>query len=237
MTLDNLRSDIAFLTKTDTNSYPDADRVRNVNIWYHKVITMILEAIDGWDFDDSNHTDYPVLTTSLVANQRDYPIPVSEKVLKIKRIDICYDGTGNTCYKAEPIDSGEIGDGFGNDTDVDARFSKSKPYYDIRYNSIWIYPRADSGNVANSGILRIEWTREIVEFVVGDTSKEPGIDKPFHRMLSIGASLDYAIANDLPQKNNLAELLMDFEMRLRRYYGSKNSDRKLGLSSAYINYE
>src|SRR5579872_319914 len=66
---------------------------RYINTWYHKVVTMILEAQDDWDFDDLNNTDYPVATTPLVANQRDYTFPASLKILKIKRVDISYDST------------------------------------------------------------------------------------------------------------------------------------------------
>ncbi len=121
----------------DTTTF--AQFTRNINAWYHKIVTMILESQDEWDFDDTAHGDYPVLTTPLVADQRDYSIPTTEKVLKIKRVDICYDGTGNTCYKAEPIDSGQMGLGLGNDTDVDARFSRTEPATDLVTNTIWIY--------------------------------------------------------------------------------------------------
>lgn len=210
---------------------------RNLNAWYHKVVTMILQSQDEWDFDDSNHTDFAILTTPLVSGQRDYALPVAEKVLKIKRVDICYDGTGNTCYKAEPFDSNEMGLGLGNDVETDARFPSSEPKYDLISNSAWIYPRANDANVTNSGIIRIEWTREVDEFVVGDTTQEPGFDEPFHRMLSLGASLDYALAKNLVIKNDIATMLQDYEQRLKQFYGSKQLDRNYILKPSYTNYE
>ncbi len=210
---------------------------RNINSWYHKVVTMVLASQDEWDFDDINHTDFAVLTTPLVADQRDYTIPASEKILKIKRVDICYDGTTNTCFKAEPFDINEMGLGNGNDTEVDARFPETEPKYDMKANSMWIYPRADASNVTNNGIIRVEWTREVDEFVDTDTTQEPGLDEPFHRMLSVGASLDWAKAKSLKVKNDLQAEMNDYELRLKEYYGSKQTDRTYTLKGEDSDYE
>lgn len=197
---------------------------------------MILQSQDDWDFDDLNHADFAELTTPLVASQRDYTLPANEKVLKIKRVDICYGGTGGTCYRAEPIDAGEFDYGIGNDTNLDAQFSKDSPRFDIKKNSIWIYPRATAADVTAGGIIRAEWTREIVEFEAADTSQEPGFVEPFHRMLSIGAAYDYAVANALHNKDDLLRLLADYEARIKQYYGSKNEARNYTVTPMYVNY-
>jgi len=145
-----------------------------VNQAMHELFMELLNAQDDWDLDDSTHGDFPELTTPLVENQRGYTIPASEKVLKIKRVDICWNGTGNTCYRANPIDSGEIGFGMGNDTDVDARFSEHSPRYDVTSNAVLIYPRASASHVTNSGVIKLEWTRELDEYVVTtDDALEP----------------------------------------------------------------
>lgn len=249
-----LVDDITFWTGATTNEYSLADRTRNINTWYYKVVTMALNSLDEWDFDDPNFSnDHPIVTRPLVANRRDYAFSTALwsliateggaagsdaaiKPLKIKRVDICYDGTGNVCYKAEPFDSSEMGLGLGNDTETDGRFSKSKPYYDLDGNAINVYPRASDANVTNSGVLRVEFVREIDEFTTSDTTQEPGIDEPFHRMLSIGASLDYVIKHGLPNKNELAALLADYEERLKKYYGSKSTDRNYILKPAFTDY-
>lgn len=249
-----LINDITFWTGATTTEYSLADRTRNLNTWYHKVITMILNAIDEWDFDDPNHSNkHPIITRALVANRRDYVFSTALwsliateggsagsnaaiKPLKIKRVDICWDGTGNVCYKAEPVDTSEMGLGLGNDTEIDGRFSKTEPKYDLDGNAINIYPRASSANVDNSGVLRVEFVREIDEFTTSDTTQEPGFDEPFHRMLSIGTSLDYAIKHGLPNKNDLMALLVDYEERLKKYYGSKSADRNYMLKSAFVDY-
>ena len=210
--------------------------VRLINSRYQQVVTTILQSQDEWDWDDINHTDYPIVTTPLVADQRDYSLTAAEKVLKIKRVDVCYSGTSSTCYKAEPIDSGEMATGLGYDAETDGRFSKTAPRYDLQYNSIFLYPRANAADVTNGGVLRVEWTREIDEFTDSDTTQEPGIDEAFHPMLSIGASLDWAIAKGDDRKADLQALYNDYEARLVRYYGDKQEDRRYAMVSDFINY-
>lgn len=155
-------------------------------------------------------------------------------ILRIKRVDIALDGTNY--YKAEMIDTGQIGTGLGNDTNTDAQFSKTKPYYDVSNNGISVYPAALTADVTSGAKMRIEFTRMDVEFVTGDTTKQPGFDVPFHRMLSIGASYDYALIKNLPTQSGLQALLQDYEMRLKQYYGLKDTDTQFIMKSAYISY-
>lgn len=230
-TSSGLIQDITFLTGADVNSYTLADRVRNVNANYHKVVSMILQSQDEWDFDDKNFTDYPILTTSLVANQQDYSFPASVKLLKVKRVEITYDGIN--FYKAEPFDINERG--LATDAaSLSRSFVTTKPYYDIQSNSLFLYPKPAS-NSTNG--LKVWISREIDEFTASDTTQEPAFDEPFHRMLSIGASLDFAVAKGSLNKNDLAALLADYEARLRQYYGSKQTDRNYILKPAFISYD
>lgn len=204
---------------------------RLINARYHKVWALILESQDDWDLDDSNHTDYAIATTPLAANQRDYSFPASLDILKLKRVDLTYDGTNY--YRARKIDSGIIETGFGNTTTEDADYNTTDPAYDLKANTIWVYPLATASQVTAGAEMRIEFLREPDEFTTADTSQEPGIDEPFHRMLAIGASLDYAVAKGLDVKNDLAALYQDYEARITRYYGKKSEDQALSVEAQY----
>ena len=122
MTLGDINLKVYNLTATDISSYPDASMLIDINLWYQKIVSMIFESQDDSDFDDQRNTNYPVVTTPMVAGQRDYSIPVSEEVLKIKRVDITYDGTHY--FRATPFDNGVPAWGFGNPTDEDANMIK-----------------------------------------------------------------------------------------------------------------
>lgn len=205
---------------------------------------MILQAQDEWDADDLNQTDYPVVTTPLVAAQRDYTFPAALKILKIKRVDITYDGT--TYYKADPLDSGVTSIPFGNDTNIDANFTISAPRYDVKGNAVLVYPLATAAQVTAGAKVRIEYFREPLEFTSAEVTtgtKEPGFDEPFHIMVALGVCYDWFSAKDLNagitrsrgiivgQQGIINAELQDYEQRLIKHYGSKQLDRKYALTS------
>ena len=238
MTLGDIANKARALTHSDTNSYTAANLLIDINIWYTKVVSMIFEAQDDTNFDDARKTDYPIVTTPLVAGQRDYSIPVSENVLKIKRVDISYDGTNY--YRATPFDNGVPPWGFGNTTNEDANMIKQAPNYGINYNSIFIYPMAAASDVAAGGLLRIEWERNITPFTTSDYSSDPndstvipGFDAPFHATLAYGAAYEFANANNLPQLANIKNDLEGWEARIKQAYGKKDLDTELMFNYAY----
>lgn len=202
-----------------------------LNRAFQKVVSTILTSQDDWDFDDVNNTDYAVATTDLVAGQRDYSFPASLKLLKIKRVDVSYNGH---FYKATPIDSSALGFGLGNDTDTDGNFNASEPCYDAKANAVWIYPLPPANVTAG---LRVEFTREPNEFATSDTTKEPGIDEPFHPMLSIHALYEWAVANDLSRADRLMATYLEYEARLKAHYGSKQQDEPYILKGPGTNYD
>lgn len=218
----------------DTNL--KAHFTRLLNDRQYQMLAMVFDSQDEWDFDDVNlaSNDYPVATTPLVAAQRDYTFPTSLKILRLKRVDVTYDGTN--WYKAEPFDSGETGMGLGNDTNTDARFSKTQPYYDLRGNSLWLYPLANAADVTANAKVRVEFLRELYEYTTSDTTKTPPFDKPFHNMPAIGASLDFAVSRGLANKNDLATLWAIQEEKLKSYYSQKDMDRELIMKPAFNDY-
>lgn len=234
MTLGDIANKARALTHTDTTSYTAANLLIDINIWYVKIVSAILESMDEAEFDDIRNTNYPIQTTPMIAVQRDYTMPVSEHVLKLKRVDVTYDGTH--WFKAEPLDDGEFPYGMGSDTEVDASFIREYPRYSFKFNSIWLYPMPQATDVAAGGLIRAEWDRNVITFVSSDYTTDPndstvipGIDPTFHPMLSAGAALEKAKADGLPQLTTLQQEVADWEVRLRVAYGRKEKDRRLAL--------
>lgn len=242
MTLGEIATKARFLTNTDTTSWADSQLLIDVNIWYQKVVSMILESQDESDFDDLRRSNYPIQTTPMVANQRDYSMPVAEKVLKVKRVDITYDGTNY--YRALPIDDGTpLFDMGANATTTDKNFVKETPRYDWKYNSLFIYPMPLQADEDAGGLIRTEWERQIQPFtssdytsVITDSTVVPGYDDPFHPMLAWGAAWEYATSRQLPQLQQIQQTLTDYELRLRQHYGRKQLDRTMVLESGYNDY-
>lgn len=241
MTLGDAATKARSLTHSDTANYTAANLLIDINVWYAKVVSMIFESQDSTDFDDQRSSNYPIVTTPMVAAQRDYSIPVSEGVLKIKRVDVTYDGSN--WYRATPWDSGVPMWGMGNETNVDANFIKQAPQYDVQYNSLFIAPLAVASDVSAGASIRVQWERNVTLFTTSDYTTDPtdstaipGFDVVFHPILAYGAAYEFANANNLPQLQNIKQDLMDWETRLRVAYGKKNIDEQLFLRPAYDNY-
>lgn len=248
MTLSEINTKISQLTGADTssNGYPTANRLIDINNWYHKVAaTMIYGAQDESDFDDQRRTTYPMKTVTLVALQRDYPIPVSEKVVGIKRCDVSWDG-GTTWYRATPIDSSEITGGIGRMSDttaentLDGNYDKTQPRYDSKYNSVFLYPRATAQDVTNGAIMKLEWLTEMTPFTSGELStgtEVPGFDTVYHPMLAYGPAFEYNQINNPALAKTQFTVLQDYEARLNKTYGLKQKDRELTLQYETQNYK
>lgn len=214
----------------DTTKLKEFTRLININ--YHKTVTMIFQSMDEWDFDDPNHGDRGFIKTyDLVSGQEYVQLPVSDKILKVKRAEIKLDNV--TWYRAWPIDVNEFGQATSETSNIANNFEKTRPFYDLQGQYVYIYPIPDT-NV--TGGLKLWISREIDEFSTSDTTQEPGIDEPFHEMIAIGASLDYSLAKGLSNAGNLAGKMADYEARLRQYYGSKQEDRQLVLKANYVDY-
>jgi hypothetical protein len=187
---------------------------------------------DNFDWDDPYKTDYPIATTPLVAGQRDYQFD-NISFLKLKRVDITYDGTN--WYRAEPFDSATYQEGFGNDDETDTNFDKAHPLYDPKSFGFWLYPRANASDVALGAKARIEYTRAYDEYVYTDTTKQPPIDRPFHDLIAIGAALKLpTLPNDQYQK-----LLGRYQQgiaELEQYYGTRNEDFIMSITPQLQSY-
>jgi len=243
MTLEDISNKITSLTGADTLQYTNAERLIDLNIWQQNIVGMIFDSQDEVDFDDANRTDFPRKTTPLTTN-RDYSIPVSEKVLKFKDMSICYDGVN--MYRATPLEfaANQLADSTSSNTaqnnQIDSMYAKTSPRYDVKFNSVFIYPKASSTDVANGGFILMEWFRQAIPFTLENLTTGtlvPGFDDNFHVMLAYGASYEYLRGKDQKRADVVMRDLQTYEARLRRQYSSKQLDRMYSLSGDYQSYK
>lgn len=222
--------DIDFLVDTDSVRYPIADKLRSINAYYYDCVTDIIASQSNWEWDDSNKTDYPIGTTTLVAGQQDYTLPTN--LLKILRIEV-KDVNGNY-QKLTQFDEQQInGIGLSTFMDVDG----FPLYYREVANAVELYPAPASGSVTLSAGLKIYYERTQTEFTTADASVSPGLPANFHRILSLGAAYDYAFINMLPKVTNLKVKLDEMRASLKEYFSSRNREVKPKLRGKYRNYE
>lgn len=183
------------------------------------VVTSIFESDDRWEFDDTTYTDYPIATTDLNNGQRDYVLSVSH--LKVTRVE-AKDEQGEW-YKLKPIDLVDINQA----RDEFMKEDGQPMYYDKLANSVFLYP---APNYDSAGGLRVYYQREPNYFLSSDTDKEAGFATVLHRLISLKASYDYAVANNLTDKITvLGAEIEKKNLELRKFYGRRNKDEILKI--------
>jgi hypothetical protein len=221
-----LRNYARFLTNTNTTTFSDADLNAAINFYYHDIVNEILASMDGWDFQGET------ATADIVSGQAEYILPTD--ILKIKKIDVTYDGTNwasakffDVSEKKFPLDG----------TTVARAFSQNAPEVDLYDSSIFLYPTPSANVIAG---IKIYYEKEVSE-LSADTD-EPVFAEAYHKVLVYGAAKDYlekyAEVDGNTNKRNLQQQnfnrLMD-EMRL--YYNTRNQDRDYNITPYDVNYD
>lgn len=191
-----------------------------VNRALDKVSNLIMSCDGRWQYDDTNYTDLPIGTTTLVNNQQDYTLSVSHQ--KLLRIEIL--NNEGKYVKLDPIDMHTI-EGVGMTEFMNG--AGVPKYYDVQNNSIFLYPKPQTGFVTMTSGLKVYFQRESSYFVTTDTTKTPGFATTFHRLVSRWACYDYALNRQLPIAKDLRNEITILEQELQDFYDDKNSDDSL----------
>ena len=203
------------ILSSDTTTYPIKDITRNANYAGDRVSSLIMRSDNTWDWDDTNNTDLPIGTTTLLDGQQDYSIPVTQ--LKISRVRV-KDSQGNYVV-LEPVNRRDL-------TDSELTATAGMPSkYDLLGNSIMLYPKPATTNVTTSAGLEVQFQRGFSYFVYTDTTKVPGFATPFHRLVSLYAALDYCEANELDKRvTRIQNKINALEAELVEHYSRRAKD-------------
>ena len=202
---------------TDTISYPDSDIARNSNVHYRNAVALIWDAVGDWEYDDSNKTDMPIATTTLVDDQADYELPSGAQ--KLERVEV-KDDEGD--YKLmTPMTKEQI-----TDRAMTEIFSESgmPQFYDVIGRSIILYPTPSTDHVTASAGLKIYVSRDITEFNATTTTREPGFANNFHRYIPVGNALDFANAKGMLDKIKFFTAQKDMiEKEMKTFYSRRHA--------------
>lgn len=220
MNITQIKADIDFLCGSTSGTYPDADKIRNINIAYQNVATEIWRCADGWQYDDSNATTLPRGLTTLGHNQQDYTVPSTAQY--IQRIEI-KESNGNI-VKLKAIDMTDI-----NVALPEFRESPGIPqYYDLVGRSLMLYPAPSSAYCTLASGMTVWVDRDVTEFpVTAGTGSTPGFATAFHRILSYAAAIDFV--QDSNEKNRLIGLKTQLENNMKNLYSKRNVERNASI--------
>lgn len=206
---------------------------RYLNEAYNRVTSLILTSDGRWQWDDTNNTDYPIGTTSLVttvgSEQQDYQFTTS--FLWIQRVEVL-DAAGNWRL-LKPIDQADIYD----QSLTDFLKTAGLPiYYDKIANSLFLYPKPLATSVTSANGLRVWFQRPPSYFITTDTTKVPGFNSLYHRLIALIASRDYAAFKQLSTSQALGDLVQQQEDSITESYALRNKDEHTRLSAKKYNF-
>lgn len=160
-----------------------------INIAYGEVVSAIMKVDKNWKWDDSNYTDYPEASITLVDSQRDYELPVASTgantatLLRINRVWVLL--TDGVTRQELTL--------MGQDEDFDTSSTGMPSKYRLNGKSIYIDQRPATGSVTLTGGLVIQFQRIPDAFLSTDTTQQPGFMQTYHHLLALKASAWYLL--------------------------------------------
>lgn len=219
LTFSQLTDKIDRVCNTNSTSYPTTLKTVDINIALAEVYEMILR-VNGWNVDDFNHTDYPIITTDIVSGQRDYSFTYDEQtnlILGIHKVMV-KDSASGVFQELEAVDQqtqdvSSFYDG-QNGAGIPIRYDKTA-------NGIFLDPIP---NYNSTGGLKVFIDREPSFFVYTDTTKVAGFDGLCHDYLYLKPSYEYCRDKGLQSAERLYRDLQDSIKRLKDRYAYKDRD-------------
>lgn len=204
------------------------------NVALDELYADIFEVSGKWQFDDQNHTDYPIITTALTTGRRDYTFTSdnnSNLLLEIERVFILPSSTATQYVEIFPVDVQSDDESAGiyeNNT------TQGVPVrYDKTGNGIFLDP-IPSYTVAAG--LKCYVSREGSYFVVGDTTKKPGFVGLYHDYLALVVAYKYARDKDMKNVARLERDMLIMQRNIKKYYAKRAKDERSILTGKKINY-
>lgn len=213
--------DILYWTGADTSTYKLSDITRDVNEEYRVVNSLIWQASGEWEFDDSNYSTLPIATANLVDGQDNYTLPT--RAQRLLRVEV-KDKDGNWHW-VEPLDQSDL------KKEAYEEFQETDglpKYFDAVANAIILKPAPAGSQVTTTDGLRVWISRDIKTFNTTTTTRSPGFDVKFHRLLSLRPAYNFLLINEAsqPKLDRILGKIREMQEGLIEFYGSRHEFRK-----------
>ena len=207
---------------TNSATYTVANKTIDINLAQDEVLVEALKN-NGWNVDDFNNTDNPIIKTDLNAGQRSY--------------SFILDGSGNRIldiYKVFVMDNSgvyqeiKLVDQHGSSSSLTMTDGQNTQgnvkEYDLTGNSIFLdlipsYSKEDG--------LLVYINREMTYFQSTDTTKVSGVDPLCHDYLYLKPSYEYSRDKGLQNHETLFRDLQEAKKKVTTRYGSDGRQKNL----------
>lgn len=190
---------------------------------------LAIQSSGTWQWDDSSHADFPIITTNLVSGQRDYTFTTDEQgniILDIYKVLVA-DSSG-VFHEIKAVDAQSQTDTNGfwdgrNTTGLPTRYDKTA-------NGIFL-DAIPNYNATNG--LKVYINREASYFSHTDTTKRPGVPGIFHRYFVLRPAEDYARRNNLANYQAIRAERIEMEREIEEYFSMRPKDEARRARPAY----
>lgn len=197
--------------------------LRHLNAAYEQVVGLIQNCDGLWQFDDTNFTNFPIGTTTLVNSQADYTF--ASDVLDVEQVAVL--DSSNNFQLLEAIDRSQMQ---GLDPTEFEEIDGLPKYYDKNGNSLILYPAPDNGvSVTLAAGLKVTFKRTADLFTVAQlttATKEPGFAAPYHMILAYKTALPFCMKYRPNRVSLLLREIERLEKAIVKYYGRREQDRR-----------
>jgi hypothetical protein len=191
MNIADIEQEARDLCDADTTSYPAATMLRRVNNAYEQVVGWLINADGKWQFDDTNYTNFPIGTYTMVDSQGVYSF--NDKFLQIEDVQVKNsDGNFQIIKPLDQKDSNTL-------TPLREEFEDDglPIYYDkLTDDTIELLPAPATADVTLASGLRIKFKRTASIFTSAEVTtgtKVPGFHSTFHVILAYMAAIPYCM--------------------------------------------
>lgn len=218
--------------KTNTTSYPLADKVLDINVAMDDALDIAIKSCGIGQYDDTNHPNYPTITTDLNSGQRDYTYTQDGSgnlILDIYKVMVM-----NPSGVYEEIPQVDMQTWDNNESFYDGQNVTGQPTkYDRTGNGIMfdVIPNYDQTDGVKMFI-----NREGSYFTISDTTKKPGIDGRLHEYLVVSPACKYADRNSLNNYATLTNRKLLLEKKIAEVYNKKDRGVRKILSRNLKNF-
>jgi hypothetical protein len=219
------------LAKSNSVSFPIAKKVLYANQAVRIIKSWIGEAYGGWIYDDSNKTDLPEATATLVSGQTNYTLPIDASAVQ----GISCKDQGGEWYKLQPITLEQIQDRGIAESQFES--TNSQPiYYRLLGNSFKTYP---ASNYTQASSIKLHETRDISQFTVTDTTNTPGFDYRYHEAVPTFMALQFKKINGEDSRSLMDDWLR-YEVMIKKDFSKRLAElfpARIKVADALLDYQ
>lgn len=224
------------LTKTTTTSFTNAQLLIVANEAYERITGIILSetSAGSWKYGDINYSALPTYTMNLVNSQAEYQIDSLTGPLTILGVEVL-DNNG-IWHPLSPItleDITKLGLGQAEYLKTDGQPIE----YEKREHMVILYPAPDNGvTVTLTNGLKIHFLRGASVFTDMTASTAVGLPSPWHQAIAWDSAYTYAVANGLPNANQLKLGREERVRELLKFISRRNQDDRPVMTTNKIRY-